>query len=90
MTTPKDVAQWMLDEVSKEKMLHQEHAVYDIAKKFGDEFTYMNENGNLAISRPILRAFRKLSMHTVVWVRSERYWRLRDERDTENKRQVDY
>lgn len=90
MPTLDDVAQWMLDKVTKEKMWHQEHAVYAIATKFGNEFTYINDNGNMAISKPVLKAFGKLSKETVVWSRGGRYWRLRDKHDSPNQRQVDY
>ena len=89
MTTPATVARWMLDELKREKILYQEVVVDEIATKFGEEFTYDNENGNLAIDKRVLKEFRKLTEGTVVWERSERLWRFRESADEPNKRQVD-
>lgn len=87
--TAADVARWMADTVTKDRVLYQWSAVVDIEKKFGGEFTYQNENGNPAISRAVLKAFRQLTENTVVWERGERCWRL-EKPDTPGKRQVDY
>jgi hypothetical protein len=78
MATAQEVAQWMLDEVTRKGELHQETAASDIALKFGLEFTYDNENGNLAIRRDVLAAFRILTENSVVWDRENRLWRKRD------------
>ena len=71
MSTAKDVAQWMRDEVVKDKVLYQEQVVYEM----DEEFTYINDNGNLAISKAVLKEFRKLTEDLVVWERGERCWR---------------
>ena len=85
--TPEAVAQWMLEELKREKYLYQETVVYDIESKFGEEFTYVNKNGNLAIDRCVLREFRKLTENTVVWERGARLWRLREDYDESGRRQ---
>lgn len=90
MTTSKDVAQWMLEELKREKYLYQNSMVSDIESKFGEEFTYVNENGNPAIDRRVLREFRKLTEDIVVWERGERLWRFREDYDEPGKRQTDY
>jgi hypothetical protein len=36
-----------------------------IEERFGDEFSYINDNGNLAIDKRATRAFRKLNDETV-------------------------
>jgi hypothetical protein len=90
MATPKDVARWMLDELRREEYLYQEQVVCEVLERFGDEFTYYNDNGNLAISRRVLDEFRKLTAKDVVWVRSDRYWRIRNGDDPPGVRQVDY
>ncbi|GAA5207582.1 DUF6953 family protein [Streptomyces thinghirensis] len=41
-----------------------------IASDFDEGLTYVNDNGNLAISKEVLAAFRKLSEGTVVWERA--------------------
>ena len=87
--TPKEVAQWMLDELTRVKYLDQEVVVYAIKDKFGSEFTYDNENGNLAIDKGVLREFSKLTVNTVVWERGARLWRFRENYDPPGERQVD-
>lgn len=87
--TPEVIAQWMLEELKRVNYLYQETVVYDIASKFGEEFTYHNQNGNLAIDRQVLREFRKLTGDRVVWERGERLWRFRESYDPPGKRQAD-
>jgi len=86
-TTPDDVAKWMLGELQREKYLYQETVVYDIESKFGKDFVYLNDNGNLAISRKILSAFKKLTGDSVIWERAERMWRFREQHDEPGRQQ---
>jgi hypothetical protein len=86
-STPEDIAEWMVTALERDKFLHQETAVYEIAQRFGDEFTYVNQNGNLAIDRRVLTAFRKLTEKTVVWEKGERLWRKRQEADEGGRKQ---
>ncbi len=89
-TTPEDVAAWMRRELESEAgYLSQADAAAQIDSHFGDEFVYTNENGNLAISRKVLAAFKKLTATDVVWDRRERAWRKRDPDDPEGRRQTD-
>jgi hypothetical protein len=88
MATPKDVAQWMLEELKRETYLYQNMVVYDIEEKFGEEFTHINDNGNPAIDQRVLKEFRKLTEQTVVWERGERLWRLREDYDDPGRRQT--
>lgn len=76
--SPEGVAAWMLGELRREGVLYQDWAVGEIEGRFGQSFTYCNANGNPAISRAVLAAFRRLSGDNVVWVRSERCWRSRE------------
>ena len=85
-----DAAKWMLAEVQRDPPLHQESAVSEIEQRFGPELVVTNNNGNPAIHPMVLKAFRAISKDTVVWSRSERYWRLREPSDPPGKRQVDY
>jgi hypothetical protein len=59
--TPKDVAQFMMGALKLENELYQNDIVYRIAEEFGEPFTYENENGNLAIDKKVLGAFREIS-----------------------------
>ena len=72
------VAEWMLQEVEREGLVYQETVAYDIERKFGDAFIYINEHGNPAISKGVLEAFRRISEDTVVWERQNRAWRKRE------------
>jgi hypothetical protein len=89
MITPQIIAKWMAEKLEREKYIYQEVVVYEIASKFGDEFTYTNANGNLAIDKRVLREFRKLTEKTVVWERGEKLWRFREDYDQPEKRQAD-
>jgi hypothetical protein len=82
-----DVARWMLDELNRDDYLSQESTVYLIQQKFGPDFVYYNSNGNLAIARDVLAAFRKLTSTNVVWSRGERMWRKREGYDSETRQQ---
>jgi hypothetical protein len=84
--TPDTVARWMLDQVEAEETLYQEEAVADIESLFGNAFIYENDNGNPAISRAVLKAFRRIS-DEVVWERGERMWRKRESYDDPSRQQ---
>jgi hypothetical protein len=77
----------MVEELEQNDSLYQEEAVEDIAKKFGNEFIYQNENGNPAIARGVLAAFKKLTKDTIVWERGERLWRRRSKFDDPTRMQ---
>jgi len=84
--TAKQIAEWMLDELKRKGELYQEALVDEIANKFGIQFTYTNDNGNMAIGHDVLSAFRKLTKDSVVWHREDRLWRMRKP-DNEPSRQ---
>jgi hypothetical protein len=85
--SPESVARWMLAEVERDGELYQETAVYEIERKFGREFVYENENGNPAIGKDILKAFRKISEGSLIWERGGRFWRKRNEHDGPGRQQ---
>ena len=82
-----DVAQWMLRQLEEEKFLYQEMVVHQIFSEFGEEFAYLNSNGNLAIDKQVLAAFRKLTGDDVIWERGERMWRKREDYDEPGRQQ---
>ena len=87
--TPETIAQWMLGRLDEDKRgrLYQSNAVAEIAKRFGDEFTYTNENGNPAIDKRILTAFRKITGDSVIWERWDFCWRKREDADAPGRKQ---
>ena len=87
MTKTIGVAQWMFDEIKAGKNLYQNEVVYTIQKKFGKDFIYQNDNGNLAIAKKVLGAFNKLTSTDVVWSKGEKMWRLRTPKDSPGRQQ---
>ncbi|MGO7484071.1 hypothetical protein ACCT28_23005 [Rhizobium ruizarguesonis] len=71
----KDVAEWMIEFMGQDYWLYQEIVVYEIRDRFGEDYVYLNQSGNLAISRAVLKEFRKLTEGKLVWERGERAWR---------------
>jgi len=84
--TPEIIAQWMVGEIEREQQLDQASAVSEIATRFGPEFVYENGNGNPAIDRRVLRAFRRATGDTVVWERWEFCWRQRNAYDAPGRK----
>ena len=86
--THKQVAAYMAQQLEKGTELYQEDVVYEIERKFGSEFVYINENGNPAIDRKVLKEFRKLTPNAV-WERGIRLWRKRESYDDRSSRMQD-
>lgn len=80
-------AEWMFQQVTVHGVLRQDVAAYYIATNFTG-LTYRNRNGNPAIEKSVLGAFRKLGEDEIVWQRGGRFWRLRTQHDPVGKRQV--
>ena len=74
---PSTVALWMLEQLEREGHLDQQWVATNIVDRFGTQFTYVTDSGNLAIEQKVLHQFRRLTEDVVVWSRSERYWRGR-------------
>ena len=71
----KSVAEFMINEILKKGYVYQEYLVHDIQEKFGEEYVYVNENGNLAISKKVLNEFKKLKdVNGIEWDRSDKSW----------------
>jgi hypothetical protein len=85
--TPQDAAQWMAGELERRGYLEQAYAVAEIERKFGGDFVYQNDNGNPAIDKRIIRAFRKLTEETVIWDRWDFAWRKRRPGDAPSRKQ---
>lgn len=77
----------MVAELKKERFLHQHVAAYEIHQRFGEEFVKYNQQGNMAIEKAVLDKFKKLTGNLVVWDRSERLWRYREEHDAAGRQQ---
>ena len=91
MTKPsaRDIAKFMLERLNDSTILYQNEIVHDIQERYGDEFVYTNENGNLAINRRVLVEFQKLTENKVVWSRRKRLWRFREDFDSPESRMTE-
>ena len=89
MSSALKVAEWMASRLEDKGYLYQDQAVSHIKKNFGDDYVYHNENGNLAISKEVLKEFRALTEGKAVWERGEKAWRRVREKETFKSRQVD-
>jgi hypothetical protein len=77
----KEIAKWLYDKIMSEGDVYQSEAVQEIAEKFGEDYTYLNENDNPAIDRKVLEEFRKLKHSDIEWDRSSFYWHKKTELD---------
>jgi len=76
----------MREQIDEHGVLYQDQAAAEITARFGDECAYQNDNGNLAISREVLKQFRAATEGTVVWDGAERMWRRRENYDSQGRR----
>jgi hypothetical protein len=85
--TPDEIAAWMLAEVIREGTVYQDSMASDIENKFGEEFAPSNINGHMSIRPDVLKIFGKISKESVVWVKSDKAWRLREPHDEPGRQQ---
>ena len=95
VTTPKQVADWMIAQFEVEDELFQQKTAERIQELSGEAFVTLDANGVLGISSKVLYQFKKLTGDTVVWVAvqgdwSAGYWRKRHIQDKEGRRQDYY
>jgi hypothetical protein len=74
---PDDVAQWMLAKLEKEECVYQDDVVDYLVKAKAEDLLRENADGNQVIGKTVLAAFQKLTPTSVVWFRSDLYWRFR-------------
>lgn len=73
----------MVDEIRRSRSAEQVDIVDGIEREFGSDFVFVNDKGNRAISRPVLREFRRLHAGSVGWERERRAWYVRAESDSD-------
>jgi hypothetical protein len=74
MSLHEQIATWMVSQF-KGHYLYQDDIVWALNKQFGDDATYQNDNGNLAINKNVLKEFKKITNEKVVWERGGKAWR---------------
>lgn len=68
------IAEWLYNRIVEDEVLYQSQAVEEIEDEFGEKYVYENENGNLAIHKKILEAFRVLNKGEIIWQRKDYRW----------------
>ena len=82
---PSDIAEWMQYKLEKEGCLYQDDVVDMLVKTKNENYLRENADGNQVLSTTVLNTFKKLNELTVVWVRSEQYWRFRVKEDDSSR-----
>jgi hypothetical protein len=72
--SPQEVAEWMVHEIRERGILHQNEAIEHVRNHFGEEFVFVNENGNQSLSKEVKKHFRKLHGGKVAWDRDGFFW----------------
>lgn len=72
--TAQDVAEWMVKEIRFTGTLHQADAIEYAKTHFGEQFVFINENGNASLSKEVKKAFRKLHGGRIAWDRDRLLW----------------
>lgn len=93
--TPKQVAEWMVEQLEEADELPQKATALRIQQGFGENFVCLDAEGELGIARKVLYQFRKLTGDAVVWVAVQGdwtagFWRRRCERDGAGRKQYLY
>jgi hypothetical protein len=72
--TAQHVAEWMVEEIRFKGNLYQTDAIEYVKTNFGDQFVFINENGNASLSKEVKKAFRKLHGGRIAWDRDSFMW----------------
>lgn len=69
-----EVAEWMLNQLKSAGILYQSEAVEYIRNHFGEQFLYVNENGNQSIGKDVKKLFKKMHGGKAAWERDGFFW----------------
>ncbi|MCA1293293.1 hypothetical protein LBW89_09705 [Paenibacillus sp. alder61] len=72
--TAQEVADWMVKEIRSRGTLYQADAIEYVKTQFGEQFVFVNENGNTSLSKEVKKAFRKLHGGKIAWDRDGFFW----------------
>ncbi|WP_410770185.1 DUF6953 family protein [Fontibacillus sp. BL9] len=72
--TAQEVAEWMVKEIRSTGTLYQTDAIEYVKAHFGEQFVFVNENGNTSLSKEVKKAFRKLHGGRIAWDRDGFFW----------------
>ncbi|MBN3524556.1 DUF6953 family protein [Paenibacillus apiarius] len=72
--TAQQVAEWMVAEIKFKGVVYQSDVIAYVKTHFGEEFVFVNENGNASLSKDVKKAFRKLHGGKIAWDRDGFSW----------------
>lgn len=72
--TAQQVSEWMVEEIRLKGSLYQTDAIEYVKANFGEQFVFVNENGNASLSKEVKKAFRKLHGGRIAWDRDGFFW----------------
>lgn len=72
--TAQQVAEWMVEEIRFKGNLYQTNAIEYVKTNFGEQFVFVNDNGNASLSKEVKKAFRKLHGGRIAWDRDSFMW----------------
>lgn len=72
--TAQEVAEWMVKEIRSTGTLYQTDAIEYVKSHFGEQFVFVNENGNTSLSKEVKKAFRKHHGGRIAWDRDGFFW----------------
>lgn len=85
--TPTEVAEWMVAELAIRPTLYQSRVAAHVFRQ-NPELVYRNKNGNKALAKSVLEAFRNLTPgDEIAWSRSSQMWRHRKAHDKSGRMQ---
>ncbi|GLX67214.1 DUF6953 family protein [Paenibacillus glycanilyticus] len=73
-TTEQQIAEWMVHEIKNRGNLRQEEAIAHVKEHFGEQYIFVNENGNASLEKEVKKAFRKLHKGRIAWDRDGFFW----------------
>ncbi|WP_409333648.1 DUF6953 family protein [Acinetobacter parvus] len=76
-----------MEHLNKFKILNHEEVIGILYIEYDGAFVTVNEKGNQVIDKPLLKAFKEATATTVVWDKSEKAWRFREEYDSTSRSQ---
>ncbi|SDS64906.1 hypothetical protein SAMN05444162_1937 [Paenibacillaceae bacterium GAS479] len=68
------IAQWMVDEIRDKSILRQGDAIAHVRSHYGDQYVFVNEQGNASLEKEVKKAFRKLHRGRIAWDRDGFFW----------------
>ncbi|WP_180001876.1 MULTISPECIES: YodC family protein [unclassified Acinetobacter] len=77
-----EIAKNMKTKLIKDRYLEQESAAIWLEQIYGEAAVYINQYGNLAINKSVLKAFEEITSTNVVWDKVNKLWRLRESGDS--------